>query len=113
VQVQVFNRAFVPMQLVVVRAFGAKPGDFYISVQKRLGPGSPAALSFQGAPAGTTLLADGAWLCQHSRRLLSHFHGVQCICPGGPGRNQQHTFVAVAGAIYNKLERLTKRFPGH
>src|SRR5208282_5276232 len=37
IQVQVFNRAFVPMQLVVFRSLGSQPGDLYVSVQNSLG----------------------------------------------------------------------------
>jgi hypothetical protein len=101
-QVQIFNRAYVNMQLIVERANGQKPGDLYISVQNNLGQ-EFSRTPFQGAPAGTVFLPDGTAYVDIAPGGSVTVTVPNVLTPAALAGTTNTTFVAVAGSIYNQI----------
>ena len=102
IQVQVFNRAFVDMQLVLARSFGSKPGDVYISVQNGLGQ-EVSRTQFQGTAPGTIFLADGTGYVDIAAGSSVTFTVPNVLTPAALAGTTNTAFVAVAQAIYNQI----------
>ncbi|MHB8519117.1 MAG: FG-GAP-like repeat-containing protein [Limisphaerales bacterium] len=66
--VQVFNRGYAPMDLVVTRNNGSDPGDLYISLINGLGQ-EVSRMFYNGIPSGTIFQPDGT--------------GILRVAPGG------------------------------
>ncbi len=102
IQVQIFNQAWVDMQVIVARGFGAQPGDVYISVQNNLGQ-EVSRTSFEGAPAGTVFLADGTGYVDIPAGSSLSLTVPNVLAPLALTGATNTAFVAVASAIYNQI----------
>ena len=101
-QVQVYNRGYTDIQLIVSRGFGAHPGDFYISVQNGQGQ-EVSRTTFQGTPPGTFFLADGTGYINIPIGASTTFTVPQVLVPAALAGSTNTTFVAVAATIYNQF----------
>jgi fibronectin type 3 domain-containing protein len=101
-QVQVFNRGYTDMQLVVLRGKGTQPGDVYISVQNALGQ-EVSRTPFLGVPPGTTLLSDGRAYVNIAPGASLAFAVSNVLVPAALTGQSNVTFVAVASSIYNQI----------
>jgi hypothetical protein len=101
-QVQIFNRAYVDLQLVVERANGQQPGDLYISVQDSSGQ-EFSRTPFQGAPPGSFFNSDGSVYVSIAAGSSLTVTVPNVLVPAALAGTTNTTFVAVAGAIYNQI----------
>ncbi len=102
IQVRIFNRAYVDMQVVVARGFGANPGDVYISVQNSLGQ-EVSRTTFAGVPAGTAFLSDGTGYVDIPAGSSVTFSVPNVLVPAALTGTTNTAFVAVASTIYNQI----------
>jgi hypothetical protein len=101
-QVQIFNRAYVDLQLVVERANGQQPGDLYISVQDSSGQ-EFSRTPFQGAPPGSYFSSDGSVYVNIAAGSSLTVTVPNVLVPAALAGTTNTTFVAVASAIYNQI----------
>ncbi len=101
-QVQIYNRGYADMDVVVFRAGGSQPGDPYLSVQNGLGQ-EVSRTSFLGAPAGTTLLPDGTGFVDIPPGSSLTLTITNVLVPAGLAGATNTAFVAVITNIYNQI----------
>jgi hypothetical protein len=101
-QVQIYNRGYADMDIVVFRGGGAQPGDPYLSVQNGLGQEVSRA-SFTGAPAGTVLLPDGTGFVDVPAGASIVLTITNVLVPAALSGTTNTTFVAVITNIYNQI----------
>jgi hypothetical protein len=101
-QVQVFNRAYVNMQFIVERANGSQPGDVYVSVQNSLGQ-EVSRTPYQGAPPGTTFLADGTAYVNIAPGASVQFTVPNVLVPAALVGTGNVTFQVVVGTNYSQI----------
>ena len=101
-QLQIYNRGYADMDVIVFRGGGSQPGDVYLSVQNGLGQEVGRA-AFTGAPPGTAVLGDGTGFVdiQPGASLLLTITNV--LLPAALAGATNTTFVAVVTNIYNQL----------
>jgi hypothetical protein len=102
IQVQIFDQAYVDMQVVVSRGFGAHPGDVYVSVQNNLGQ-ELSRTNFQGSPAGTAFLPDGTGYIDIPPGSSLSLTVPNVLVPAALAGTTNTAFVAVVSAIYNQI----------
>ena len=110
-QVQIFNRGYADIQVIVCRGFGAHPGDCYLSVLNSLGQ-EVSRTTFQGTPPGTTFMLDGTGYISIPVGGSSTFTVPQVLVPAALAGSTNTTFMAVAGTIYNQLGLTTQSASG-
>jgi hypothetical protein len=101
-QVQIFNRSYVPIQVIVARASFAQPGDVYISVRDGLGQ-EASRTPFGGSPPGTSVLGDGTAYVSIPALSSIQFTVPGVLVPASLAGVTNVSFVGVASAIYNQL----------
>jgi hypothetical protein len=102
IQVQVFNRAFVDMQLVVSRQFGSKPGDVSVAVENGLGQ-QLSVTPFAGSAPGEIFLGDGTGYVDIAPGSSVTFTVPNVLTPAALAGTTNTAFVAIAQAIYNQI----------
>jgi len=101
-QVQIYNRGYADMDIVVFRANGNQPGDPYLSVQNGLGQEVSRA-SYTGAPPGTTLLADGSGFVDVPPGSSLVLTITNVLVPAALSGATNTAFVAVVTNLYNQI----------
>jgi hypothetical protein len=102
-QVQIFNRGYADMQMIVARNFGAQSGDLYISVQNSFGQ-EVSRTSFEGTPPGTTFLTDGIGYVDVPAQSSLTLTVPNVLVPAALAGTTNVDFVAVIPQIYNQIE---------
>jgi hypothetical protein len=110
-QVQLFNRGFAPMQVIVARSFATQPGDIGISVANSLGQ-VVSSTAFQGAPAGTIYLLDGTGYITIAPGASSTFTVTNVLVPAALSGSTNTTFTCTVGDIYYNLEQPGQQVSG-
>jgi uncharacterized repeat protein (TIGR03803 family) len=101
-QLQIFNRGYADMEVLVVRGFGSQPGDVYVSVQNSLGQEvSRTALS--GLVSGVSYLSDGTGYVTLVPGASKILNIPNVLVPAALGGAKNVTFLGVAGEIFNQL----------
>ena len=101
-QVQIFNRGYVNMQVIVERASGSQPGDIYISVQNALGQ-EVSRTPYQGAPPGTSFMSDGTAYVNIAAGASVQFTVANVLVPAALVGTGNVTFQAVVGTNYSQI----------
>ncbi len=99
---EIFNRGYADMNLIVSRNNGADPGDIYLSVKGPQGQ-EVSRGEFNGAPAGTTFLPNGIGYLSvppgGSRRVTV----ANVLVPDALATNTAVTFEGGVSHIYHQL----------
>ncbi|MGA2174885.1 MAG: choice-of-anchor tandem repeat GloVer-containing protein [Verrucomicrobiota bacterium] len=110
-QLQIFNRGYADMEVIVSRAFGAQPGDVFVSVQNSFGQEvSRTALS--GLVSGATYLMDGTAYVTIPPGASHILTITNVLVPAALGGATNVTFLGVASEIYNQLETTNQQVSG-
>lgn len=108
--VQFFNRGYVPMDIIVARDNGAKPGDVYISVKNAQGQ-EVGRTTYTGAPPGATFLNDGRVYVRIPAQASLSFTVPQVLVAEALA-DTTVTFEAVAAKIYYRLAAADEQSSG-
>jgi Bacterial Ig domain/Protein of unknown function (DUF642)/Divergent InlB B-repeat domain len=101
-QIQLFNRGYVDMDVIVSRGNGAQPGDIYMSVQNGLGQ-EVSRTPFGGTPPGTTFLNDGRAYVRIKAGASLNFTLPNVLVPDALAGTTNTTFVCVVSNIFSQI----------
>lgn len=101
-QIQLANRGYVDMDVIVSRGNGGQPGDIYMSVQNGLGQ-EVSRTPFSGTPAGTTFLNDGRAYVHIKAGATLNFTLPNVLVPDALAGTTNTTFVCVVSNIYSQI----------
>ncbi len=110
-QVQVYNRGFATMQVIVARSFATQPGDVSISVANSLGQ-VVANTAFQGAPPGTIYALDGTGYLTIPPGSSSTFTVTNVFVPAALSGSTNTVFTCSVSNIYYDLELPDQQISG-
>lgn len=102
IQVQLFNRGYADMDVVVLRQGGKAPGDVAVAVVNSLGQ-EVSRTGFQGAPVGTFGLPDGSAFVRIKAGSSISFPVANVFVPAALAGATNTMFVAVVSNIYYQL----------
>jgi len=101
-QLQIFNRGYANMEVIVSRGFGSQPGDVYVSVQNSLGQ-EVGRTALSGLVSGASYLSDGTAYVTIAPGASKILNVTNVLVPAALGDAKNVTFLAVASEIFNEF----------
>lgn len=108
--VRILNPSYTPIDVVVARESGARPGDLYVAVRNTLGQ-EVSRTEFNAAPPGTLGAPDGRAFVRIAPRSSTTLTMTNVLVPVALGTNAT-LFEAVIPDIYHGLGTGTERRAG-
>lgn len=110
-QVQVFNRCYVDIQMIVSRANGQQPGDLYISVQNGAGQ-EVSRTYYQAIPPGSIPRTDGSAYVDIAPGASFTLTVSNVLVPAALAGSTNTAFVAIVTNIYSQLGLASQQVSG-
>ena len=110
-RLQLFNRGYADMEVIVARGFGVQPGDVYVSVQNSLGQ-EVSRTALLGLVSGATYLANGTAYMTIRPGASQILTITNVLVPAALGGATNVTFLAVVSEICNQLGTTNQQVSG-
>ena len=101
-EVELFNRGYADMNVIVSRNNGADPGDIYLSVKDAQGQ-EVSRGDFNGTPAGTTFLPNGVGYISVPPGASRRVTVANVLVPDALAVNASVTFEGAVSRIYHQI----------